>query len=252
MEILLKDIMPNPFRREKEYPYDPAKIERFVNSINENLFWQNIIARKSPNNNGKFEIAYGHHRIKALKKLKYKSIDIPIFDLDDNQMLKIMAEENHDDYKMSPAALNETIKAVRDYLNKQVKGETWEVFRTGTEHLFDTEHGFKIAQGKGVGEDTIKRFLGKNWSKSQIEQSIAMINAEEKDDFDIEVAEKMPTTKAARSFQKAAKTYKVPKKKQREIAKKLPKDVSSREVEKAIRKEKKTRRFLFNLIIRFL
>jgi ParB-like chromosome segregation protein Spo0J len=54
---------------------------------------------------GKFEQAYGHHRIEtALQVLgKNASLRLIIRDLDDETMLKMMAADNDDAYNLTPA-----------------------------------------------------------------------------------------------------------------------------------------------------
>lgn len=54
------------------------KVNSLVKSIKQTGFWDNILARK--NKAGKYEIAYGHHRLQALKKALGKSavVDIPV------------------------------------------------------------------------------------------------------------------------------------------------------------------------------
>ena len=46
------------------------------------------------------------------------NIDIPIHDLSDDTMLRIMAEENNDPYVISIYVVNETIRQVKKYLTR--------------------------------------------------------------------------------------------------------------------------------------
>jgi len=62
----LKDVKPNPFRRTEKYPLIAGKVEFLKTSIENTDFWENIIGREV---DGKLEIAYGHHRLEALKAL---------------------------------------------------------------------------------------------------------------------------------------------------------------------------------------
>ena len=88
MKILVKDIFYNPYRSSK-IPFNNEKIKQLETNIESTGFWDNIVARK---NNGKYEIAYGHHRLEALKNLGIKEVDIPIKDLDDDTIKKIMSK----------------------------------------------------------------------------------------------------------------------------------------------------------------
>ena len=117
MKIKIKDLRPNPFRDMKNYPINEQKVESLVNSINQTGFWDNILARKE---NGQIQIAYGHHRLLALRKVMKGTdeVDIPIKSLDDANMLKIMANENMDEWKTNPAVIDETVKAAKKFLEE--------------------------------------------------------------------------------------------------------------------------------------
>ena len=113
MKVPLKDIYPNPFRTEN-YPVNEAKVEELIQSIQQTGFWDNIVARKRPD--GKAEIAYGHTRLAALKKIHAKDLDheieLIIKDLDDEHMLKVMARENGDEWGTNQGVVVETVRAV--------------------------------------------------------------------------------------------------------------------------------------------
>jgi ParB-like nuclease domain len=107
----LGEIQPNPFRHIDRYPIDPRKVESLRKSIQTTSFWDNIVARER---NGKAEIAYGHHRWVALKE-EYPpdhEVELIIRDLGDEQMLKIMANENMSEWGSSVQVEHETVRAV--------------------------------------------------------------------------------------------------------------------------------------------
>lgn len=152
MKIAVRDLKPNPFRRmDKGYPIDRKKVQSLKDSITETSFWDNIIARKV---DGHFELAYGHHRWVALKELGIEEINIPIRDLDDRTMLKIMANENMEQWAWNVGVINETIEAVRDFIKK-----------SGAPATFDWQKG-------------IEDFLGKGWSGQVIKSALATIAAD--------------------------------------------------------------------------
>ena len=91
MKIAVSKIRANPFRRIASYPIDKAKVEALKTSIRETEFWDNILLREKPGKPGLYELAYGHHRLQALKELGIAEIDVPVKDLDDATMLRIMA-----------------------------------------------------------------------------------------------------------------------------------------------------------------
>lgn len=112
MKVKLKDVHPNPFRNMERYPIHKQKILQLKNSIQSTDFWDNIVARKREG--GGIEIAYGHHRLTALNKLYSgtKEFNWIVRDLDDDEMLKIMAHENLDEWGHDSAIERETIRAV--------------------------------------------------------------------------------------------------------------------------------------------
>lgn len=112
MKVKLKDVHPNPFRNMERYPIHKQKILQLKNSIQSTDFWDNIVARKCEG--GGIEIAYGHHRLAALNELYSgtKEFNWIVRDLDDDEMLKIMAHENLDEWGHDSAIERETIRAV--------------------------------------------------------------------------------------------------------------------------------------------
>jgi ParB-like chromosome segregation protein Spo0J len=114
MKAQLKNVMPNPFRDMDKYPIHPQKVEALKKSIEDTDFWDNIVARKSPTHKGKIEIAYGHHRLVTLKELYAgtEEFNFIVRDLDDEEMLKIMAHENLDEWGHVSDIERETVRAV--------------------------------------------------------------------------------------------------------------------------------------------
>jgi len=112
MKVKLKDVHPNPFRNMERYPIHKQKILQLKNSIQSTDFWDNIVAREREG--GGIEIAYGHHRLAALNELYSgtKEFNWIVRDLDDDEMLKIMAHENLDEWGHDSAIERETIRAV--------------------------------------------------------------------------------------------------------------------------------------------
>ena len=174
MKINVKELDSNPFRNIEQYPIDRAKVEALKTSIESTSFWDNIIARKK---NGRYQIAYGHHRLIAIKELRIKQIDIPIRKLDDATMLRIMAEENID-WSTSPAVINETVLAVKTYLDDELsKYKTHNQLKLANKsvsQLFKNQQAFANArrEDKGkIGQPTILKFLTKNWKPWMVQQA---------------------------------------------------------------------------------
>jgi hypothetical protein len=111
----LCDILPNPFRDIERHPVYKEKVEALVASINRTRWWGNVIARDAPGRRGKVELAYGHHRLDALRTTRGEDgqaevIYIP--DLSDAEMLRMMADDNDDTYGTNAAIEAATVWSV--------------------------------------------------------------------------------------------------------------------------------------------
>jgi hypothetical protein len=227
MKVQIKNLKPNPYRDMKKLPINPIKVEALKNSITETEFWDNILARPKSGHAKEpiFEIAYGHHRLAALKELKIEEIDIPIKDLDDATMIQIMANENMEDWETTTAGTNETVRIARDFLTGELrKYKMWKDLRGITKILFNTERSFIQTKTHGVGEPTITKFLGNNWSENTVR--IALENIKETE-IEQEALETFERPSQAQEFRKAVKEINkekpntIPKEKTIELAKKI-------------------------------
>lgn len=218
MIIKIKDLHPNPFRDIDNYPMDAEKIEALKESIDQTGFWDNLVVRK----NGKgYQLAYGHHRLEALKQLKVKEVDLPVRDLSDVIMLQMMANENRDEYAMSPIVMNETIRVVRDFLNAELRKKDPHI---SLRILFDTEHSLTQAQTHGVGENTILKFLGSSWKVWRIRLALEQIKAIENKEVSEEAINVLGSQSVASKFVIAVKAAKISIKEQLPLAEKIVND----------------------------
>ena len=112
MKVALKDVHPNPFRDTNNYPIKPQKILQLKASIQSTEFWENVVARKRVD--GGIEIAYGHHRLTALREMYSPETEFNwiVKDLDDADMIKIMAMENMEEWGHDASIELETVRAV--------------------------------------------------------------------------------------------------------------------------------------------
>lgn len=111
MRVKLKDINPNPFRDMERYIPNPIKIAQLKQSIQDTEFWDNLICRQV---GGQVEIAYGHHRLLALRELYDGEHEVNLIPkkLDDAMMLKIMANENMEEWGALSDTNRETVRSV--------------------------------------------------------------------------------------------------------------------------------------------
>lgn len=111
MQVKVRDLHPNPFRRIERYPIRREKVEALRESLRQTGFWDNVVARQE---DGRVEIAYGHHRLVALQE-EYgpdREVNVILRDLDDAHMLQIMAAENMEEWGTSAWVEMETVQAV--------------------------------------------------------------------------------------------------------------------------------------------
>jgi len=218
MKVQIKELNPNPFRDLENYPFNAEKIDRLKKSIEATGFWDNILARQV---NGKIQIAYGHHRLKALQEVytpEYQ-VEVPIKDISDELMLKIMANENMEEWQSSVAVIDETVRAVRKFLLNP------DLTQVGQKH------------SDYIGVDEIAIFLG--WNVGRVTHSLQRINAVESGKVDKQAVEMIPTAKAASAFASKAKDHNLTVNQQRKVAQKIKDsgDHSKESITKAIMQE---------------
>jgi hypothetical protein len=110
MILKLKDILPNPFRNLLKNPLKELKLQELISSIQETDFWENVLVRK--NSKGKYELAYGHHRLQAAINAGLMEADFIVKKLSDEKMLKIMDNENREAYGSDLLSVMESVEAV--------------------------------------------------------------------------------------------------------------------------------------------
>lgn len=116
-EVTIGSLLPNPYRRLDEYPIIRDKVEALRESLRATGYWANICARPAGN---KYEITFGHHRLIALQEEwgLHKKVSINVEDYSNEQMLKMMARENSQEYGSSAWVEMETLRAVIDAYGK--------------------------------------------------------------------------------------------------------------------------------------
>lgn len=109
MKIKLKDLLPNPYRNFKINPLDEVRIEKLVESISATSLWKNVSVRK--NKDGKYEIVFGHHRVRAAILAHVVEAEFSVEDLTDTQMLERMSRDNDPAYDSTFLSVIETAYA---------------------------------------------------------------------------------------------------------------------------------------------
>ena len=208
--VKLEDVQSNPFRNEESYVYDEPKIAALMESIGDTSFWENLLARK--NKDGAVQLAYGHHRVEALRRLlaegmtEYKEIKInvrPDTQLTNERMLKIFAQENKDDWGENPQNLCMTVLQLQAHLTGILhasKNKDEFIKKIGdVGALRVDDRAFTRMQNHGVGASIIAQFLGDTWSRQTIQDALQVI---EKDEATFKLAQNLPSVTLANRFQK--------------------------------------------------
>lgn len=163
IEVTVASLRPNPFREIDDYPLDRVKLDALKESFRETGYWGNITCRKKGT---KYEIAYGHHRQRAMEELveegewpKSKKVAVICRDLSNEMMLQMMARENAEEYGTDAYTEAQTLEStIRAYGNGEI--ELPEVERKDERYV-------RFAKPPSTGAytmATVAAFLG--WTKS--------------------------------------------------------------------------------------
>ena len=247
MKIKVKDLRPNPYRDLEKYEIDSCKVDALVTSIEETSFWDNIVVRKAGD---VYQIAYGHSRLEAIKKVGLKEVDVPVRELDDAMMIKIMANENLDEWKLDPVVINESVRVARDFLWGEFKKAKelkdlpepllrLKVAKSGVIKKLPNDR-YQQLRSSGPGQSIIQSFLGGNWKTWMVSEALLQLREPKEMQEAIEV---FGTQTDAHEFRKIVKDHfkdKIPKGKEKTIAKKVAKSIE--EKKEQIQKGKEERR----------
>lgn len=176
-KIPVVDILPNPHRDLKLNPINETRVDELLDSIDRTGFWDNIVVREHPTRDGKYQLAYGHNRLAALKHktVSVDTITIPVAKLSDWQMYCAMVEENELQGAITPAIAFENIGKGCDLIEAAFKkigpDGTFEKFAAeiGRDVSTDTtrtlkDHGFEQVRndyfaGEGLGRVFLVEYL---------------------------------------------------------------------------------------------
>ncbi len=186
--VKIKDIVKNPFRDYTIYKIQEDKIAKLIESINETDFWETVIGRPFGE---KIQLAFGHHRVEAAKRVYGEEGTIPLVvkDISDDMMKKMMARENKEEWGCLPAAIDDAVKASRDHLAKHPE-KVRELLSSGGAEVKRARLGAPaIAKDTGYPETTVElSLLRLAWIESGVVEANAL--------------RKMPSQAAATYFAK--------------------------------------------------
>ncbi len=114
--VKLSSIYANPYRN--LISLNQTKVEALCRSIRDTGFWgPTIFVRERE---GRYEQAFGHHRIAALRQLSVDGamVTVTVADMTDRQMIEYMGRENMEDYATNFRVLLDTLLAERGGVKK--------------------------------------------------------------------------------------------------------------------------------------
>jgi hypothetical protein len=129
MKIKLVNIDNNPHRNMRRNPVNAEQVKTLMASIQRNEWGENVIVRKHPDERGRYQLAYGHHRLAALRKLGITEAEFIVKDIDDWGMYTWMVDENESQKTVTPELIYENIEAGINFLEPAIRRcETAEEF----------------------------------------------------------------------------------------------------------------------------
>ncbi len=220
-EIKLSDLIPNPYRNLEHDPIDPKRVENHVTSITgtskKGKLWQPLNARKSPNQPGKYEIVFGHHRVEALRQIHGPDheIDVILEDLADTEMLKRMATENDPIWNHGFRHVDGVVDKIKKSLETEDGKVDKEILK---KFLHEESEYFRRGHRIRLGASLIHACLSKRWPLHVVTQSLERLNLLKEGAVDREALYLMPNTSAAMSFLNVVKKNKIKFEDQHEFA----------------------------------
>lgn len=232
-EVHISKIRPNPFRDIENYPFWRDKLDRLKESMKSTGAWPNIIVRPDPKEAHRWELAFGHHRLKAMEELGLESVFVIVQDLDDDAMLKMMADENAEEFGTNfmlgtMNAVGAVVKAVEKGLVKLDHGDGPMISANSVGRYLGWTTADKTAKGGlqasqkvwtafnaleliklGVCKPTAFQGLGHEQARAVVQQAQVIYKArlreleKEAEEKEVEKAKREATKLAAASVQKS-------------------------------------------------
>jgi hypothetical protein len=156
--VPLSAIEPNPYRHSEKYELSEEKIQGLINSYANSGFWDGSIqARPHPKKQGKYQIAFGHHRIAAARRAEIEQVGLVIANRTNGDMLRMMADENREEFRSDARVTIETLAAVIEaYGRGEIELEPVPP-ETHTNSIYDVTG---VTSSKNYSLLTVARFLG--------------------------------------------------------------------------------------------
>lgn len=174
-DIPLELIRPNPFRDFDLHPLDMEQVEKLKTSIDADGFWASVVARKVT---GGYEIAFGHHRIEAARRLGWKRVPIDVGEFSDWQMVQMLSAENATQRGTTVAAAVDSIQAICQVLSYALL--RWENEATFRRFMGKVDLDFhscrgRLQAGSGLGRSCIVGASRGYYSSYSVDNALAVL-----------------------------------------------------------------------------
>lgn len=169
MKINLTELHPNPYRDFNLDPINDVSVAKLADAIgsfeDEDAlgFWGGIAVRKQGEG---YQLAFGHHRIEALKLAGWDKAELSVVKYDDDQMIRAMAIENATQRGGDGGAINDAVAGVIRRLGylllTKTDKELGERLNLAGATIFDKDQIAKtkntFLKGEGIGHELIKKY----------------------------------------------------------------------------------------------
>ena len=182
MKIIVSAIDANPHRDLVRNPVSEDQVTSLVNSINRNKFWNNLVVRPHPEVSDRYQLAYGHNRIEACRRIGIEEVDLQVFELTEYAMFCCMVDENATQQQITPKIVFENVTAAIALAERLLRStENVNDFNrlAKIDHRPDVDDGYIWRQeeytkaqlsiaddGDGLGKDFVKQFMPKGSAPS--------------------------------------------------------------------------------------
>jgi ParB-like nuclease domain len=164
-KVKLSELKPNPFKKSiQEGRIDQGVVNQIKESMSKTSVWEQWVVREAEEG---YEIAFGHHRLKAAIDLLGKDyeVSVQVEKYDDDQMFVALADENAGPEE-SVEAQCDVVVAARERLLKNPElcklPHRGAASKTGEQH----EHGSERCIAAYLGEE--------NWGKTKVDRLLQL------------------------------------------------------------------------------
>jgi len=162
MKILISSIDANPHRDLARNPVSEEQVTSLVNSINRNKFWNNLVVRPHPEISCRYQLAYGHNRIEACRRIGIEEVDLQVFELTEYAMFCCMVDENATQQQITPKIVFENVTAAIALAERLLRS---------TENVNDFNELLKSSMRSGGNALTIWTAINYSQAKNSIDEN---------------------------------------------------------------------------------